>query len=147
MLVIFTKRYFMLDVWKGSECTTAYAIFYLTHLSPGSYSRKRFSTGRKIGTEKISCLFSVNLKMFWRPFELPHHIVIEMGYERTTKILLEMLKGAAKLYFMYYSCVVIILFNMGLYKSAFSTYYFVRTRFSSFCVLVFRISVFLAFNF
>ena len=70
-----------------------------------------------------------------------------MGYERTTKILLEMPKGAAKLYFMYYSCVVIILFNMGLYKSAFPTYYFVKTRFSSFCVLVFRISVFLAFNF
>ena len=32
-----------------------------------------------------------------------------------------LLKGAKKLYFTYYSCVVIILLNTGLYKSAFST--------------------------
>ena len=56
-------------------------------------------------------------------------------------------KGATKLYFMYYLCVIIILFSMGLYKSAFSTYSFGKTRFSSFCVLVFRVSVSLAFNF
>ena len=42
---------------------------------------------------------------------------------------------------------VIILFSTGLYKSAFSTYSFGKTRFSSFCVLVFRVSVSLAFNF
>ena len=30
-------------------------------------------------------------------------------------------KGATKLYFMFYSCVVIILFSVGLYKSALST--------------------------
>ena len=56
-------------------------------------------------------------------------------------------KGAMKLYFMYYSRVVIILFSTGLYKSAFSTYSFGKTRFSSFCVLVFRVSVSLGFNF
>ena len=43
--------------------------------------------------------------------------------------------------------VVIILFSAGLYKSAFSTYSFGKTRFSSFCVLVFRVSVSLTFNF
>ena len=56
-------------------------------------------------------------------------------------------KVATKLYFMYYSRVVIILLSTGLYKSAFSTYSFAKTRFSSFCALVFRVSVSLAFNF
>ena len=45
---------------------------------------------------------------------------------------------------MYYSCVIIIFFSAGLYKSAFSTYYFGKTSFLS---LVFRVSVFLDFNF
>ena len=35
---------------------------------------------------------------------------------------LDKFKGATKLYFMYYSGVVIILLSTGLYKSAFSTY-------------------------
>ena len=48
---------------------------------------------------------------------------------------------------MYYSSVVIILFGKGLYKPAFSTYSFGKTRFSSSCVLVFRVFVSLAFNF
>ena len=56
-------------------------------------------------------------------------------------------KGATKLHFTDYSRVVIILFSTGLYKSAFSTYSFGKTRFSSFCVLVFRVSVSLGFNF
>ena len=56
-------------------------------------------------------------------------------------------KGATKLYFMFYFRVVIILFSTGLYKSAFSTYDFGKTSFSSFCVLVFRVSVSLGFNF
>ena len=56
-------------------------------------------------------------------------------------------KGATKLYFMYYLRVVIILFRTGLYKSAFSTYDFGETSFSSFCFLVFRVSVSLGFNF
>ena len=52
------------------------------------------------------------------------------------------------LYFMYYSRVVIILFSTGLYESAFSksalyksvfsTYSSCKTRFSFFCVLVYR---------
>ena len=42
------------------------------------------------------------------------------------------LKGAKKLYFMYYSRVVSILFSTGLYKSTFSTYSFGKTRFWSF---------------
>ena len=48
---------------------------------------------------------------------------------------------------MYYFRVVIILFSAGLYKSAFSTYDFGKASFSSFCFLVFRVSVFLGFNF
>ena len=56
-------------------------------------------------------------------------------------------KGATKSYPMYYSRVVIILFSAGLYKSAFSTYSFDKTSFSSFCVLAFRLSVSLAFIF
>ena len=47
------------------------------------------------------------------------------------------IQRATKLYFMYYLLVVIILFCTGLYKSAFSSYSFGKTRFSSFCVLVF----------
>ena len=61
--------------------------------------------------------------------------------------LLQYIKGATKLYFMYYSCVVIILFSTRLYRSAFSTYAFGKTRFLCFCVLVFRVSVTLAFDF
>ena len=56
-------------------------------------------------------------------------------------------KGAKKLYFVYYLREVTILFSKGLYKSAFFTYSFGKTRFSYFCVLVFRVSVSLAFNF
>ena len=41
--------------------------------------------------------------------------------------------------------VVIILFSAGLYKSAFSAYSFGKTRFSCFCVLVFRVSESLPF--
>ena len=57
------------------------------------------------------------------------------------------LKGTTKLYFVYYLHVVIIFFSTGLCKSAFSTYSFSRTWVSSFCVLVFCVSVSLAFNF
>ena len=56
-------------------------------------------------------------------------------------------KGATKLYFMYCSRVVIILFSPGLYKSAFFYLFFGKFSFSSFCVLVFRVSVSLGFNF
>ena len=55
--------------------------------------------------------------------------------------------GATKLYFIHYLRVVIILFSTGLYKSTFSTYSFGKTRFLSFCVLVFGVSVSLAFSF
>ena len=40
-------------------------------------------------------------------------------------------KGATKFYFMCYSRVVSVLFSTGLYKSAFSTYSFVKARFPS----------------
>ena len=46
-------------------------------------------------------------------------------------------KGATKLYFAYYSCMVIIFYNTGVYKSAFFTYYYGK--------LVFRFSVFYVF--
>ena len=57
------------------------------------------------------------------------------------------IKGAAKLYFMHYSPAVIISFGTGLYKSAFSPYFLGKTKFSSFCVWVFRVSVFLVLPF
>ena len=57
------------------------------------------------------------------------------------------LKGATKLYFMYYFRVVIVLFSTDLYKSAFSTYSFGETSFSSFRVLIFCVYVSLGFNF
>ena len=53
-------------------------------------------------------------------------------------------KGAMKLYFMYYSRVVVVLFSTGLYNS---TYSFGKTRFSALCVLVLRVSISLAFRF
>ena len=56
-------------------------------------------------------------------------------------------KGATKLYFMYYLRVVVILFSTGLCKSAYSDFSFGKTRFSSFCVLVFCVSVSLTLNF
>ena len=43
--------------------------------------------------------------------------------------------GATKLYFTYYLRVVSILLSTGSYKSAFSTYYFDKTRFLSFMFL------------
>ena len=45
------------------------------------------------------------------------------------------IKGATKLYFTHYSCTVIILFNTGLYKSAFSIYSFGKLVFVAFCLL------------
>ena len=56
-------------------------------------------------------------------------------------------KGSAKLYFVYYSRVVIILFSAGLYKSAFSIYSFNKTGFLSFCVWFFCVSMSLVFSF
>ena len=55
-------------------------------------------------------------------------------------------KGAAKLCFTYYSCVVSILFGTGLHKSAFSTYFFGKTRFSSFLFLYFWLLAFCIFT-
>ena len=57
----------------------------------------------------------------------------------------QVVKGAAKLYFMYYSH-VLLSFSPGLYKSSFFTYSFRKTTFSSFYVSVFRGSVYLTFN-
>ena len=52
--------------------------------------------------------------------------------------LLLTIKGAGKLYFIYYLYVVIILFSTGLYKSAFATY--------SFGELGYRLSMFFVFS-
>ena len=49
------------------------------------------------------------------------------------------------MYFIHYSRVSIILFRVGLYKSAFSTYSFVKSRFASFCVLAFHVFISLVF--
>ena len=57
----------------------------------------------------------------------------------------QVVKRAAKLYFMYYSY-VLLSFSPGLYKSAFFTYSFRKTTFSSFYVSVFCVSVYLTFN-
>ena len=56
-------------------------------------------------------------------------------------------ENPTKLYFMYYLREVIILLRTGLYKSVFSTYSIGKSWFSTFCILVFRVSVSLAFNF
>ena len=61
-------------------------------------------------------------------------------------------KGTTKLYFTHYSCAVIILFNTGLSKSAFSTYLFrklVVLSYCTFCVYILCIEcdvIFLNFN-
>ena len=60
---------------------------------------------------------------------------------------LDEVNGATKLYFMHYSCVVIILLSTSLYKSVFSTYSFCKTRFSSFCVLAFYVFISLVLRF
>ena len=52
------------------------------------------------------------------------------------------IKGALKLYFMYYLRVVSVLFSTGLYKCAFSTYSFGKTRFSSFVCLYLWVLIF-----
>ena len=49
------------------------------------------------------------------------------------------------MYFIHYSRVIIILFRAGLYKSAFSTYSFVKSRFASFFVLAFHVFISLVF--
>ena len=54
----------------------------------------------------------------------------------------ELLKGATKFYFMYYLRVVSILFSTGLYNSAFSTYYFGKTKFLSFMFLYLWLLIF-----
>ena len=50
-----------------------------------------------------------------------------------------LIKRATKLYFMLYSCMVIILFNMDLYKSVFSIYSFKKQAFQASCLSVFRV--------
>ena len=62
-------------------------------------------------------------------------------------IILLLFKGATKLYIMHYSRVDIISFSTHLYKSAFSTYSFCKTRFLSFYGLVFHVSTYLVFSF
>ena len=47
---------------------------------------------------------------------------------------------------MHRSLMVIILFNMVKYKSAFSAYSFRKSRYLSFCVLVFQVSISLVFS-
>ena len=53
-----------------------------------------------------------------------------------------LIKRTTKLYFMYYSRVVSIMFSTGLYKSTFSTYFFDETRFSSFVFRYLWLSIF-----
>ena len=59
----------------------------------------------------------------------------------------DVFKGATKLYFMHYLRVLIIFCGTGLYQSAFSTYSFIKTRFSSFSVLVFHVSISVVFSY
>ena len=51
------------------------------------------------------------------------------------------------MYFMHYSLVVTILFSTSLYRSAFSTYSSDKTWFTSFCVLIFHVSIIFVFPF
>ena len=91
--------------------------------------------------------YTWNLLILMQDSDLKYQLLLLLQRKDHYKSNRTNIKGATKLYFMYYSCVVIILFSTGLYKSAFSTCSFGKTRFSSFCVLVFRVSVSLAFNF
>ena len=52
---------------------------------------------------------------------------------QSTNLAIKVIKGAAKLYFMHYSWMVIILFITDLHKSAFSTYSLKKTRLLFFC--------------
>ena len=57
-------------------------------------------------------------------------------------------KEVLKLHFKHYRCMVIILFStMGLYKYAFSTNFFGKNSFSSFCVFCFFFLFVLSFEF
>ena len=62
----------------------------------------------------------------------------------------DVVKGASKFQFIpfvNYFPVVIILFSTGLYKSAFCAYFFGKTRFSSFWVVFFHVSISFIFSF
>ena len=75
--------------------------------------------------------FSVtDIFLCWASFVISYYFLIRL-YGLT---ILSIFKGAMKLYFMYYSRVVIYLFSTELYKSAFSNY--------SFRKLVFLLSLF-----
>ena len=54
--------------------------------------------------------------------------------QRVRDWLYDIIKGATKLYFIHYSCMVFILLITDLCKSVFSTYPFQKTSFLFFCV-------------
>ena len=81
-------------------------------------------------------MLSFNWKLFWCKESSLHSRFCSKAF-----------KGATKLHFVHYSRVVITLLSMDLHKSAFSTYSFGETRFSSFYVLIFRVFVSLVLRF
>ena len=84
-------------------------------------------------------------KFLYYPLVGDHPFKIICFSVRDTLLLL---KGATKkLYFMYCSCVVIILFSPGLYKAAFSTYSLVKLVFHLFVFFVFLYLWLLIFSF
>ena len=79
------------------------------------YSRVYFITLKDIETSEILRQTSNKSK--------PKDRLKKYLQKKTTKktaTIKSIIKGATKLYFTHYSCVVIILFNTGSYKSAFS---------------------------
>ena len=102
-------------------------------------------TGSKIRktwkkTMKISTLF-VNFRLIMIRFKIVPSRSRKSGYSafkkegiisfNWKKILLPNFKGATKSYYMQYSCVVIVLFNTALCRSAFSTVSFRKLVFLS----------------
>ena len=87
----------------------------------------------------ITSLGNIHAITFWN--HTKHSIKVSLEISTCS------FKGATKLHFMHYLRVVIILLNTGLYKSAFSAYFFCKTRFSFFCFLSIHASISLVFSF
>ena len=74
-------------------------------------------------TTLIWLIISVQTEMLYHLLIFTYAFSLFHFMEKILKVLYfinSLFKGAMKLYFMHYLCVVIILFNTGLYKSAFS---------------------------
>ena len=94
---------------------------------------------------------NAKISMFVLCVEAIIHLLLYSLHDCTFNVeTLFMLKELMKLYFMHYSCMVIILFTLGLDKSTFSTYNFKNldfrlSMFCVFCLCCFEVRVTLTF--